>query len=174
MRTDEIAAADRDDAEKEEDEDITQTPVAVGILAQGIVHGGPDGSPAEGDENQRQGREKGAEGAVYHQQAEDAAEARYHGDQALHLRDGHLAVLDGIMDALALVRIHAVQGIAQLVGEIGQDLEADGRQQQPDDGQRLQAVIGRGEEDAQDDAGQGQGEGTQPHGAGDGTEGHEL
>lgn len=45
-----------------------------------------------------------------------------------HLWNGHVPVLEGIMYALSFGGVSSVQGIAQLVTEVGQDLKEHGGQ----------------------------------------------
>ena len=90
--------------------------------------------------------------------------------QYFHLPDREDTAVQAVLRALAGRRVGAVEDVAEFVGEVGQDLEADGRQDDEDGRPDIDLEIGRSEEDAQQDAARGEGQRAEPHGRDGGAE----
>ena len=71
---------------------------------------------------------------------------------------------------LAGVSVRRVEDVTELVGKVGQDLEADGGEDDEDGHPHIDLEVGRGEEDAQEDAARGERQGAEPHRRDGGTE----
>ena len=170
MARHEIGPEHGHDTEKQEHIEVSEPPVAVRVPAQGVFHCAHDGGGAEEQHQDRGHVPQGAERRQGHRRAGNDAQAHEQADEPLHLADGENAPVEPVLRALAVRRVRPVQDVAQFVGKVGQDLEADGREDDQEGYPKIHAEIGRGEEDAQQDAACGQRQGTEPHRSDGGTE----
>ena len=160
----EIGTQDGDQAEKQENEDIAEAPVSIRIAAEGVFHRPADGRETQQDQAKPVHAENPAETDLDHGQTEDDAQHDEQADEPFHVLNGHPAAVQPVLRTLAVRRVRAMQHVAQLVAEVGQNLEADGRQHQEQDGQSFDLVIRHGQQGAQQDPGQRKRQGTEPHG----------
>ena len=153
----EVGAADGSDTEEEEDEDVAKAAVAVGVAAECVTDGGPDGGGAQQKETDGFGAQEGAEGEPDHYGAGEAAQDGEDDDGGAEVRGGEGAALEAVGGAGAFVGVGAAEVVAKFVRQVGKDLEEGGGDGGSD------GVVVRGESESEDDASQGEGEGAQTH-----------
>ena len=120
-----VGSAHGHKTEEDEDEEVAPAAIAVGAGAEGVAHGSGHGAGSEQEEQEGLQGQEGAEGGPDHARSAQGTADGDAADEALHLGDGHGAVLQGVVDALAVVVVGALEGVAQLVGEVGEDLQQD-------------------------------------------------
>ena len=125
VRAYEVGPEHAHQSEKDENEDIPQPPVSVGIPAEGVFHGRPDRTGAQHQQPSRLPRKQSPERNPYHRRPENAAQQHEHRNQPLHVGNAHLPGIQPVGRPLALVGIRSAEHIPQLVAEIGKDLQAD-------------------------------------------------
>ena len=160
----EVGAEDGDQAEEDKDRDVAESPVTVGVPAEGVFHGPADRGGAEHHQADAVHREKGAETDFDHRQAETDAEHDEKGDQAFYLGHRQLARVQAVARSLPVGGVRPVQHVAQVVADVGQNLEAGGGQDKEQDGQRPDMVIGHGQQGSEQDTGQRKGHGPEAQG----------
>lgn len=149
---DEVAAHHRHEAEEEEHEEVAESAVAVGVFAEGVAHGRPDGAGSQQQQHDGLPADLPAIRKADHQQTAYAAEGRCDSNGDAELAHGEAAHLQTVTGTVAAVAVEAAEEVAQLVGEVRQDLEADGgEQREHDDGGAHRAVAGS-EKDAHEHA----------------------
>ena len=115
-----------------------------------------DGRAAE-DDKQQDGRERLApEGEPQQEQARGDGHQRRQADGPAHLARCDQPGLHGALWPTALNVVGAVERVTVVVGQIGQDLQQDGRDDAQQGHQPVERALGRGQPRAGDDAGQGQ------------------
>ena len=163
MRRYEIGAQHGYKTEEQENEQVSESPVTVRIASKGVFHRTADGCEAQQAQADPVHAEDPAETHLDHRQSENHAQHHEEADQAFHLRYRQVTPVQSVRRALPVGGVRAMQHVPQFVAEIGQDLETDGRQDQEDHREPLDLVIRDGQQGAQQDTGQRQRQGTEPH-----------
>ena len=133
MQVEEGAAHHGHDAEKQEAHEVAQADVAVGVLADGVADGGGDAGHAEHHEHNDGGPARPRHGRAAGKGDEDKGDADGEGERTradkgkLHLLHRDDAALKPALGAHACLVVQAVGEVAVVVGEVGDDLQKDAR-----------------------------------------------
>ena len=133
MQVEEGAAHHGHDAEEQKAHEVAQADVAVGVLADGVADGGGDAGHAEHHEHNDGGPARPRHGRAAGKGDEDEGDADGEGEHAradkgqLHLLHGDDAALKPALGAHARLVVQAVGEVAVVVGEVGDDLQKDAR-----------------------------------------------
>ena len=145
MGPDQIGAQHRYQAEKHKDIDIAQPTVTIRVLAQGVTHGRPDGPCTQQHKTNRIQAPERSEGSAQHRQPEHTGQDDEQGDEPLQPANRHAAALKRIHRTLPVRTIGARERIAQFIGQVGQDLQGNRRQEKEHHPPGIDMEIGRGQ-----------------------------
>ena len=118
MRHHKISSQHRSQAKEDKDGQIAQSSVAVWILPQGIVHGSPDGSHTQQEQQCRFPGEESTERSPYHNGSEHTAQDHKKHYQYLEIFHTNLTFGQAVHGSLALFAVGTAEEIAQFVGQV--------------------------------------------------------
>ena len=149
VRRHEVGAHYRDDSEEDEDEHVAEPPVAVRIAAEGVFHRAEDGRGAE--EHQANGlqREQRPERNPDHRKAAQDAHPDENADENLHIPHRQFTAVQPVLRTDPLGRIRPVKDVAEFVGKIGKNLQADRRQHNEHGRPHAHLIISRSKQNTQ-------------------------
>ena len=133
MQVKEGAAHHSHNTEEKKAHEVAQADVAVGVLADGVADGGGDACHAEHHEHGDGGPARPRHGGATGEGDEDEGHADGEGEHAradkghLHLLHRDDAALEPALGAHAGLVVQAVGEVAVVVGEVGDDLQKDAR-----------------------------------------------
>lgn len=151
-------------AKEDQHRQVAQPGIAIGPSARRVGNRRADGRAAQNEEHDRRGHGRIAKGQPQQEYPGDHCQYGYHDNGANHLPGRHQSALDRARRPGASSAVRPVLRIAVVVGQIGEYLQQDGRNETQQGDPPVEQPISCGQRRTHDDTGYGQRQGSRPRG----------